>query len=182
MIGPASRTRRSPLLPPRAVALAVLAFAALASGACGGKVVVDAPSTTSPGGSGGVVASGGTGATLAAGGGPFAMGGGPVGSSGGVAGGSVGTTSGQGGAGSIGGCSLTQVPGYTVMLACALGTVCPAADTPAAQSIVMSVLGLCDLTKSTCCAHDVFAGITCGPAPSDGDCCYVTLAKEHTCG
>jgi hypothetical protein len=74
------------------------------------------------------------------------------------------------------------MPPYVVMLACEPGQVCPPANTADAQSIVTKALGLCDPSVTSCCGQDVFKGIICGPSPSDGDCCYVTLTSMYTCG
>jgi hypothetical protein len=160
MIDPAARSRRSSLL------LVTATLATLASGACGGKVVVDGPPATSTGGSGG------------SGGSPTGgFGGSVIMGNGGTPG--VGGASGTGGAG---GCTVVQMPPYTVTLACGSGQVCPPANTPAAQNIVTQALGLCDPSVTSCCGQDVFRGILCGPSPSDGDCCYVALTSVATCG
>jgi hypothetical protein len=171
MIDPAARFRRSSLVVPTAAALAALAGVALASGACGGKVVVDGPPATSTGSTGGSGGSGGS-PTF------------PPSSGVGGAGGSVVTSNGgsQGvGASGTGGCTVVQMPPYVVTLGCEPGNGCPPANTAAAQGIVTMALGLCDPSVSTCCGQDVFKGILCGPSPSDGDCCYVTLTSVDDC-
>jgi hypothetical protein len=170
MIDPAARLRRSYGLLPAAVALAALTSLALASGACGGKVVVDGPLTTSIGGAGGTPATGGSGAL----GGSAATGG-----SGGAG---VSGNGGSSGVGGAGGCTVTSMPPFNVMLACAPGSDCPAANTNDAKNLVSEALGLCDRGVSSCCGNEVFEGIVCGPSPSDGDCCYVTLTSVHSCG
>jgi len=182
MLNPSSP--RPALLLPYLVALAALATVALASPGCGGNVVVDGRPTGGSGGSAGTVGSGGSAGTAGtAGGGGSGGTAGTAGTSVGGAGGAGGFVgAGEGGAGgSSGGCMVVPMPPYSVVLACAVGAICPAPDTLDAQTLVTHALGLCDTTKSTCCGGDVLVGIRCALSPSDGSCCYVTLTEERTC-
>jgi hypothetical protein len=170
MIHPA-RLRSSSRLLPWALALASLTGLALAPSACGGNVVVDGRSQGS-GASGGGGSGGGTGPGNGTGG--FGGAGGFVNTGNGGAGGF--------GAGGGNACSVVTQPGQVVMQACSPGTVCPAANSEAAKILVLKALGLCDVSVNTCCNSQVLESIVCGPSPSDGDCCYLSLTALHSCG